>query len=53
MKEKLYLVKREVRARNIKEAMNKDGVIYEIVLADEKFQQEEEKKETGFNVKKC
>ncbi len=37
-KEKMYLVKREVYAQNIKEAMHKDGEIYSIELAEEKFQ---------------
>ena len=37
-KKKLYLVKREVYAYSIKEAVKEDGEIYEIQLADERFQ---------------
>lgn len=36
MRQKLYLVKREVIATSIKSALSKQGVIYEVVLADEK-----------------
>jgi len=50
MKERMYLVKKEVIAKNIKEAMYKDGKIYCIELAEEKFQPEDNK-EVGFNKK--
>lgn len=42
-KQKMYLVKREVMARNIEEAMKNDGEIYSIELADSRFQPEEKK----------
>lgn len=37
-KNKLYLVKREVWATNIKTAMISKGSIYSVELADDKFQ---------------
>lgn len=43
-KQKLYLVKREVYASNIKEALTKDGIVYEIQTAGEENQPEENKK---------
>ena len=43
-KKKLFLVKREVLARNIKEAITAKGVIYEIQTVDEKSQPVDEKK---------
>lgn len=43
MKKKMYLVKREVIASNIKDAMVKRGRIYCIELAEEKSQPEENK----------
>ncbi len=48
---KLYLVKREVFATSLRQAMNKGGAIYEIQLAEEKFQPQEEKKPAGFEKK--
>lgn len=48
-KEKLYLVKREVYAKSLRGALAGKGSIYEVTLADEKFQPEEPKKEMGFN----
>lgn len=40
-KEKMYLVKREVMAKTIEEAMHKDGDIYSIELAEQKLEDEE------------
>lgn len=37
---KLYLVKREVRANSIKEAAGAKGEIYEILIAEDKYQPE-------------
>lgn len=45
---KLYLVSREVLAYSLKEALIQRGTVYEIRLADEKYQPEVEKKEVGF-----
>ena len=46
---KLYFVKREVYTRNIKEATIAKGRIYEITLAQDKDQPEqEENKKIGF-----
>ena len=36
---KMYLVKREVIANNIREAMNGKGKIYCVELAEDKFQE--------------
>lgn len=36
----MYIVKREVLARNIKEAMTNKGVVYGVEIADEKYQPE-------------
>ena len=47
-KEKMYLVRREVMAKNIREAMYKTGKIYSIELAEEKFQPEDQKS-VGFD----
>lgn len=47
-KKKLYLVKREVLAGSLKEAMSKHGEIYEITLAEEKFQPEDTPEVKGF-----
>jgi len=49
-KEKMYLVKREVMAKNIREAMYKPGKIYEIQIAAAEYQPEETK-EVGFDKK--
>lgn len=49
---KLYLVKREVYAKDIRAAAIKKGTVYEIVLADERFQPDNEKKDVGFKKKK-
>lgn len=51
-KKKLYLVKREVFATTIKEAMTNDGIIYEISLAEEKFQPASDKPVNGFAPRK-
>ena len=51
-KKKLYLVKREVFATSVKKAMMERGTIYEIQLADEKYQPQEEKESAGFKTKK-
>lgn len=48
---KMYLVKREVLATTIKEAMNAKGKIYAIELADDKFQPPPPPQEAGFKVK--
>lgn len=48
MIEKLFLVKREVLARTIQEAMRKDGKIYSVEEASEKDQPQQEKKVDGF-----
>jgi hypothetical protein len=45
-KEKLFLVKREVMAKNIREAMYKDGKIYSI---EEALDQPEDKNKLGFD----
>lgn len=37
---KLWLVKREVRADSIKEAMSASGEIYEVILAEDRYQPE-------------
>lgn len=50
-KVKIYLVKREVRATSIKDAMTKPGKIYEIVeTSNEPYP--EEKNNIGFKSKK-
>ncbi len=50
-KKKMYLVKREVIAGSIKEAMVKRGTIYSIEIAEDKFQPDEQKKFLGFKKK--
>ena len=53
MKQKLYLVKREVVATSLKSALTRPGHVYEIVLADEKNWPEQKKKnKLGFSKKK-
>jgi len=52
MRQKLYLVKREVVANSIKEALTRPGHIYEVVLADEKNWPELKKKNIGFKKQK-
>ena len=47
-KEKIYLVKREVIAKNIEEAMHKDGKIYSIEESIEEPELEKNEEETGF-----
>ncbi len=47
-KKKLYLVSREVYATNVKQALNKKGVVFAVSLAEEKLQPVDEKKITGF-----
>lgn len=37
---KLYIVKREVRANSIQEAIKNKGEIYEVTLAEDKYQPE-------------
>lgn len=50
---KLYIVKHEVLAKSITEAMRiKTGNIYEISLADEKYQPQPLVPKVGFNNKK-
>ena len=39
----MYLVKREVYATNIEQAVKAKGVVYEIQLAEEKYQNEKQK----------
>lgn len=51
LKYKMYLVKREVMARNIKHAMSVKGTIYSLELVDEEHQPEYKKK-IGFKIKK-
>lgn len=52
MRPKMYLVKREVIATSIKNALSQRGNIYEIVLADEKnWPEQKKKKVTGFKNK--
>lgn len=48
---KLYLVKREVYASSTESAVKSKGRVYEITLADEKYQPAPILK-AGFNVKK-
>lgn len=50
MKKKLYLVSREVLASNIREAINKKGVVYSVTIAEDKYQPEnsEKKDKIGF-----
>lgn len=43
----MYLVKYEVIATSLKRAMRTKGVVYEVVVAEEKFWPEEKKK-VGF-----
>ena len=38
IKKKLYLVKKEIWAKSIKEAIKKGGEIYEIILASDEHQ---------------
>lgn len=45
---KLYLVKREVYANSMKDALVKSGTIYEVQLAEEKSQPIPDKKPAGF-----
>lgn len=48
-KRKLFLVKREVWADNIAEAVTGKGIVYEVTVADEKYQPEDtDKKIKGF-----
>lgn len=52
MRQKLFLVKREVVATSIKQALSKQGTVYEVVLADEKSWPEQIlKNKLGFNKK--
>ncbi len=49
MMKKLYIVKREVRANSIPEALKGKGKVYEVSLAGDKYQPTEEKSDnTGF-----
>lgn len=50
MKKKMYLVKREVLATDIKKAMRAPGKIYSIELADERHQPTDNKP-LGFKIK--
>lgn len=47
----MYLVKKEVMATSIKNAMIEKGVIYSIEIADEKFQPVSNNKKIGFSKK--
>ena len=47
-KNKLYLVKREVYAKNLKEALTKSGEVYSVEEALNQVPPEEDKKEIGF-----
>lgn len=49
MKKKLYYVKYEVMARNIKEAVSRKGKVYEVLEASE--QPSGEKAQPGFKTK--
>lgn len=44
MKKKLYLVKREVWATNVEHALVTKGVVYEVVLAEDRLQPENQPK---------
>ncbi len=44
----MYLVKREVFAASLERAIVSRGVVYEVSLADEKFQPVPKKKKLGF-----
>lgn len=46
---RMYIVKREVLARSIKDAVTAKGIVYEVSLADEKFQPDSKKPIKGFN----
>ena len=48
---KLYLVKREVMATSIENAMRERGFIYAIEMVDEKLQPEPKKGSLGFKPK--
>lgn len=48
---KLYLVKREVWATSIEKAATAKGTVYEISVAEDRFQNEKQKK-VGFKKKK-
>ena len=45
---KLYLVKREVYATSIEQALKQKGKVYEVSLAEDKFQPVVEKPIVGF-----
>lgn len=49
---KLYLVKREVLATSLAKALISKGHVYEIMLAEDKFQPENKKESLGFKKKK-
>lgn len=51
MRKKLYLVKREVVATNIRQAMIAKGIIYEIVVTEQKDWPEIKNKKLGFKKK--
>ncbi len=52
IKKKMYLVKREIWAKDIAEASTKkEGRIYEIQLAQQEFQEEEPLQVIGFKTK--
>ena len=48
---KMYIVKREVLATSIEKALTAKGHIFEVVIADDKYQPED-KKDIGFKKKK-
>lgn len=50
LRKKMYIVKHEVLARNIQEAAKiKCWVVYEVSIADEKYQPQDEKEVKGFS----
>lgn len=49
---RLYLVKREVLATSVIQALRLPGKVYEIQLAEDKFQPEPKKGTPGFDKKK-
>ncbi len=49
---KLYLVKREVLATSLQQAIRGRGTVYEITTADDKFQPEKPISKIGLKLKK-
>lgn len=52
MRQKLYIVKYEVKATSLRRALNTRGELCEIFCTDKKEWPEEKTKETGFKLKK-